>query len=170
MPAHSGDLSDPAQWEHPPVPEDWWSVIRENWPAYDPRTTPTRSIGRTAEAFRTWPDVLRSGHPALSFCAWGAQAAVVTAGHQLDHSLGENSPLARIYDLDGWVLLLGCGHDSNTSFHLAEYRAPGAKTIQQGAPVFEAGKAVWKTYAEIELDSDIFPEIGAAFEQTGQVT
>src|SRR5512146_2871888 len=29
MPAHSGELSDPAQWHHPPVPESWWSVIRE---------------------------------------------------------------------------------------------------------------------------------------------
>lgn len=169
MPAHSGDLSDPALWEHPPVPEDWWPIIREQWPAYDARITPTRSIGRTAEAFRTWPDVQRSNHPALSFCAWGAQATYVTAGHQLDNALGEKSPLARIYELDGWVLLLGCGHDSNTSFHLAEYRAPGAKPIRQGAPVFEDGNPVWKTYDEIELDSDVFPAIGAAFEQTGLV-
>jgi aminoglycoside 3-N-acetyltransferase len=29
---------------------------------------------------------------------------------------------------------------------------------------------VWKKYRDIEIDADIFPEIGNGFEQTGQVT
>jgi len=53
--------------------------------------------------------------------------------------------------------------------HLAEYRAPGSKQIMLGAPVLEDGQRVWKKYRDIEIDSDIFPEIGADFEQTGQV-
>lgn len=58
------------------------------------------------------------------------------ADHSLDDALGEGSPLARVYDLDGQVLLLGVGHDNNTSLHLAEYRAefPGRRWEGQGSP------------------------------------
>jgi aminoglycoside 3-N-acetyltransferase len=68
------------------------------------------------------------------------------------------------------VLLLGADYDSNTTFHLAEYRAPGQTPERQGAPIMEDGRRVWKTYDDIELNSDIFPEIGADFETTGAVT
>jgi aminoglycoside 3-N-acetyltransferase len=131
------------------VPESWWPAIRAQAPGFDRSRTPSRWMGVIAETVRTWPGALRSDHPHVSFAAVGRQAASVTGVHQLDDALGERSPLGAVYRLDGKVLLLGCGHDSNTSLHLAEWR-------QKSAPRAVAGASVRRP--------DDFEQIGAAFE------
>jgi aminoglycoside 3-N-acetyltransferase len=171
VPTHSSNNCDPAGWQNPPVPESWWPVIRDQAPGFDPARTPSRGMGVIPELVRTWPGALRSTHPWLSFAALGAHAKDVTADHRLDDALGEHSPLGALYRLDGKILLLGCGHDSNTSLHLAEWRQPSPPRGDRGSSIRQPdGTSRWTTWIDVLEDESDFEELGAAFEKEAGVT
>ncbi len=131
-------------------------------------------MGAVPDTVRHLPGAVRSQHPAYSFCAVGPRALEVTAGHTLAFGLGEGSPLARCYDLDADVLLLGVGHGNNTSLHLAETRSGAVGTVTRGAPVLVDGVRRWVTFEDFDIDADDFVAAGeavtaAGLERTGPV-
>lgn len=109
---------------------------------FDPAVTPASpDLGVVADGFWRLPGVVRSDHP-FAFAAAGPQAARITSGPLPIPPHGPDSPVGRVYDLDGQLLLLGVGHDADTTIHLAEllagvpYRLPRYCTVlQDGHPV-----------------------------------
>ena len=168
MPTHSSQLTDPASWRNPPIPAEWCDVVRDEMPPFDPALTPTREMGAVVEYFRHLDGVRRSDHPTVSAAAIGPNAAALLDVHRLDRGLGEGSPQARLYDLDGHILLLGVSHANNTSLHLAEYRTipSGHALLAQRSPVVIDGERCWVEHHEIDEDND-FAAIGEAFAVTG---
>jgi len=95
---------------------------------------------RAFHGLRRLPGVLRSDSP-HAFAAVGPRAAEITLPHPVDVPHGPDSPPGRVHALDGQVLLLGVGHDSNTSVHLAEllagvryHRAAHSTILRDGRP------------------------------------
>lgn len=109
---------------------------------FDPAETPADpDLGVVADTFWRRPGVLRSDHP-MAFAAAGPKAPTVVADPlPLPPHIPE-SPVGRVHDLDGQVLLLGVDHTANTTIHLAEliagvpYRLPKhCITVEDGRPV-----------------------------------
>ncbi len=171
MPTQSWKNLDPTTGVHWEEPEEWWQTIRDNWPAYNKDITPTNTMGAVAEMFRKWPGTLRSDHPARSVAANGKNADYLTKDHSLSNIFGEGSPLGKLYELDGYVLLIGVGYDKNTSLHLADVRAeyPGKHDSMEYSAIMENGERVWKGYSTLFVDGEDFDEIGEAFEKEHSV-
>ena len=171
MPAQSWKNLDPETGVHWDASEQDWDTIRENWPAYDKKITPTNTMGAVAEMFRSWPGVSRSDHPARSVAAWGKHSVYLTENHDLSDIFGDRSPVGKLYELDGKVLLIGVGYDKNTSIHLADVRAnyPGKHNCTEHSAIMENGKRVWKAYETLFVDGEDFADIGEAFEAENEV-
>jgi len=170
MPAFSAQLSDPGDWQDPPMPTKWLEKVRLSMPPFDSTRTATWGVGSIPEQFRSWTGVLRSNHPIDSFCAYGKNAAAIVEGHSLDFALGNNSPLARVYELNGFILLLGVGHDVNTSLHFAELRSGIRALVTIGARVQVNLNPTWIKYQDCDYDSSEFCKVGEAFEACTNIT
>lgn len=171
MPTQSWKNLDPEIGVHWDADEADWNTIRENWPAYDKNLTPTNTMGAVAEMFRSWPGAIRSDHPARSVAAWGKHAKYLTEKHDLSNIFGEGSPVGKLYELDGKVLLIGVDYDKNTSIHLADVRAeyPSKHNSTEHSAIMENGQRVWKAYDTLFVDGEDFVDIGHVFEEEHDV-
>ena len=123
-----------------------WSGSDEE--PFDPRTTPASpDLGVVADTFWRLPGVLRSEH-LQAFAAAGPQARRITEGPlPLPPHIPE-SPVGKVHALDGQVLLLGVGHEADTTLHLAELKAEVPYRVPRSCTVLENGKPVRVSYEE----------------------
>lgn len=116
---------------------------------FDPAATPCVAMGVVADTFRQRPGVLRSDNP-HAFAAIGPHAAAITAPHSLAVPHGLDSPVGRVYEFDGQVLLLGAGHDADTTIHLAENLAGMRYLRPKWLTIARDGQSVRHDYRELD--------------------
>lgn len=89
-------------------------------PVFDIKSTPS-CVGIIPETFRLRTGTKRSMHPTHSVCAVGPFSYTLLSPHILDSTpCGPNSPFTRLPDVNGQILMLGCGLLPNTSMHSIE--------------------------------------------------
>jgi aminoglycoside 3-N-acetyltransferase len=129
------------------------TLVMPSWPGdadspFDPATTPAaKDLGVVADTFWRMPGVRRSDH-FFAFAATGPAAERILGDplpippHRLE------SPVGRVYELDGQVLLLGVGHDADTTLHLAELLAGVPYRVPHHLTILEEGRPVRVDYGE----------------------
>jgi len=170
MPTFTENLCDPST-EVNFYPEAYRERVRASLPLFQPDLTPTtKSIGIIPELFRKQNGTIRSSHPHLSFAARGRNAEYLIANHSFHYALGEGSPIARLYDLQGHILFLGAPLNANTSLHLAEYRVPAEHkgNMQWSVCILQNGKRTWSHYDDVENDCSDFPNIFMDYGKAGR--
>lgn len=169
MPAESPYVSDPSDWNDARVKEEWHETIREHLPVFDPQTTPT-TMGAIPESFRTYPGTARSNHPLVSVCANGRLAEKITAEHSLSFCEGRGTPFEKLYDFDGYTLLLGVSFNRCTSLHYAESLVPERRTTTHRYPLMIDGQRMWVENEDMANDDGVhFPIVGEQFVATNSV-
>jgi aminoglycoside 3-N-acetyltransferase len=115
---------------------------------FDPAATrASEDLGVTADVFWRLPGVQRSAHP-FAFAALGPHAPRITEDSLPVPPHRFESPAGRVYELDGQVLLLGVGHDANTTIHLGEVLARVPYGVPKYITVLENGRPVRVDYLE----------------------
>ena len=88
-------------------------------PYFDPASTPGQT-GILPEIGRKRPGAVRSLHPTHSVAVLGPDADALTRDHLAVRAFGVGSPIDRLAQRGGKVLLVGVGHTSNSMIHVAE--------------------------------------------------
>lgn len=180
----SGTLMMYVSWEDDT--ENWcdWSSERQasylaECPPFNPLTSRAkRQWSILTEYLRTMPGAFRSANPCASMAAIGARAEWITRDHPLQYGYGPGSPLAKLCEAEGYVLLLGAPLDTVTLLHHSEHVAAIAnkRTVRYKVPVLEQGECRWIEVEEFDTAESIvdgknaeeyFPAIMNAYLSTG---
>jgi aminoglycoside 3-N-acetyltransferase len=170
-PTFTTDLIDPYSWPVPPPPAER-AARMATMPLFDPASSEPHKMGAIAKAVWRSAGARRSLHPVTSWAAVGARAEELTRDHPLDDPEGIDGPVGRAYRHDGRVLLLGVGHDADTTIHLAEslldlphlYELPDRFPVQGGG-----GGRIWRPIAKTTKCSDGFVALEPHLERAGVV-
>jgi len=149
------------------LPTEWQEACLKECPPFDPAISrANRKWSILAEYLRTWPRAYRSSNPEASCAAVGAQAKWLTENHPLQYGYGLGSPLAKLCEARGKVLLLGAPFGSITLLHYAEHlcNVANKRIVRYRVPILHDGKKVWQEVKEFDTGGSVLPHAERYFE------
>jgi aminoglycoside 3-N-acetyltransferase len=176
----NGTLMMYAGWQDIPdfldeLDEDERALYRAQHPPFDPaHSRAVRDNSILAEFLRTWRGTQRSLNPEASMVANGAQADYLTRDHPLNYGYGTGSPLEKLVQLGGHVLMLGAPLDTVTLLHYSEFvaRLRHKNVVHYSCPMIKDGATVWVEVEDYDTgdhhDNYAFRDISQAYVETGR--
>lgn len=153
MPAHTSEMTNPRDWENPPVPKEWFEIIEKNRKPFDPKTFLPERVGQVAKTFLNYPKVKRTLHPETSLAVFN----MTNDNSWLNHSLDDReliNPLYKLKENNGKILMMGTDFYSCTSIHLTEFLSDYSTIDKYDYKIKINNKIVKKTVITKYFDKD----------------
>jgi aminoglycoside 3-N-acetyltransferase len=152
--AYAGWEDDP--WHLRDWPEQWQGAYLAELPPFDPELSESdHAMGRLPERIRTWPGARASAGHVMRMVAVGERAEWLTRDQPWDHPQGPGSPLAKLVEAGGQVLMLGAPLETLTILHHAEglVDSPDKRWVTYRIPVRVGSDVVWKEVRDHDTSS-----------------
>ncbi len=153
MPAHTPEMTNPRDWEHPPVPKSWYDIIEANRKPFDPHLFLPERVGEIARVFMLYPGVERTLHPETSLSVYNQTGDPSWLAHGFDDRK-MITPLYKLQKEHGKILFVGTDFDSCTSIHLTEFMSDHATLDIYPYKIKKDGKIIEKDVITKYYDDD----------------
>lgn len=163
MAAPTRHICDPVEIKK--VPRDLVGDARRNTPPFNKKLTVPSGVGEIPIQFMRNDAVLRSNHPMVSFLAWGKYAKLIVEKHPLHFGMNQESPLGKIREYNGYVVMLGQDYERCEIFHLAQYMTMKCPIRIYSCPIERSGATSWIQLLDLELNNIGYKEIGKIMEE-----
>lgn len=169
IPTFTTHLADPACQKQRIAREFWGQARQDALPYHRKLSAPDWEDAFTLQFLRN-EGVVRSYHPMYSFAAWGKYAKLICDKHPLHFGLGENSPLGKLLEFNGHVVLLGELYHECTLFKLAYYHKENQPIRIISAPIESNQAMIWKDMLELSFEDEVDETLGGFIESQGVVS
>ena len=152
--AYAGWEDDP--WHLAEWPEPWRQAYVSELPAFDPGLSEAdHAMGRLPERIRTWPGARASTAHVMRMVAVGARADWLTRDQSWNHPQGPGSPLAKLVEAGGQILMLGAPLETLTILHHAEalVESPEKRWVTYRIPIRKGDDITWKEVQDHDTSS-----------------
>jgi len=150
VPTHTSQLTEPGKWIDPSIRKEDLDKLRTNSRLFDKNYTLPRNRGIISTALLTYPGVCRSIHPLNSVAGLGPHAKQITSKHPLHAPEGIESPVGKLYLMEGSILLIGVTLTSCSVIHLAEYLVDAPYLKDNAVEVLAENKDGKKSYIRLK--------------------
>ncbi|MDF9824226.1 aminoglycoside 3-N-acetyltransferase [Breznakia sp. PF5-3] len=132
-------------------------VIRDAMPAFNKKLCASKN--KLADQMMRHDGVFRSNHPTHSFVAWGKYAKLICDKQPLHFPLTSESPLGKVCELNGYILLLGVKYEAADIFKMTRVNDKQTPIRIVSSPIERRGRKSFINMLDYDYEKKEIQEI-----------